>query len=144
MDDLVVPMGDDPIIVRPTTKQRVETLAHQIAGAIRHELRRQGDVEDIRTWVLTAKAFGCTVHRMKSLAGDRDPGFYEPRRRLLFYNGRAPEADCIRFIAHELAHDVVAHWDRCRYRQNSLELYDDHRATFQHRVARQVEELILG
>lgn len=103
-----------------------------------------GDRALVSTWVKSARELGASVMSFRSTKGlDHDPGFYDWRTQRIFYNRAAPTDKCIRYIVHELAHHVVAQW-RFSQLRSGVERYDGNRQTLQHRIARRVEEILLG
>ncbi len=144
MEDRVVPMGDDPIRLHPSTQEKIDTHAALIVATIRRAVRQQGPIDQLKTWVLAAKELKYGVQRMKARKGDVELGLYDHITRTIFYNGAAPKDKCIRYIAHELAHGVGIDLKGSRMPMTPMERFDDDRESFQHKVARRVEEILLG
>jgi len=101
----------------------------------------KGPKDDVSTWIKAARELGATVIRGTTKEGD--PGLYNPKTAQIIYDPRSDEATLCRRIVHELAHHVQATY-RIGGIRRGVERYDDDRETLQHRIARRVEEILLG
>ena len=122
-------------------KVSVEEIAPGIARQILSQL--EGPRDEVSTWVKAAEALGAVVYGFYGQPGD-GPGFYDGRRGIICYNLCASKEKRIRYLLHEIAHHALATWPGSRFPRIALERYDDDRQSVQHRVARRVEEILLG
>ena len=126
---------------RRVSAETVETSARSVARVLL--AKAEGPVDEPPTWLVVAKALGVRVLGFYGLPGD-GPGYYEAATQTVYYNLRAPKSERARYIVHELAHRILATWPGGGCQRVALERYDDDRQTVQHRVARRVEEIVLG
>ena len=117
----------------------VEALAHRCARQIRRELT--GPTDSLATWCDTARALGAQVCPLSE--DEPGPGYYDVEQEKIFVNVYTDEATLSRRVVHELAHHVLIRF-KIRPRRRAEERYDDDRQTLEHRIARRVEELLLG
>ena len=133
-------LSDDPIrLAPPATQTEIDGRARAVAAIIRSVAT--GPMTDIYVCVKAARELGATVIKGRT-SGD-DPGLYDPKTARIIYDPRSDETECCRRIIHELAHHVQATY-RIGAIRRGVERYNDNRETLQHRIARRVEEILLG
>jgi Zn-dependent peptidase ImmA (M78 family) len=124
----------------PITEETIDSMARTVARVIRRHV--EGDESNVQTWINAAQGLQARVWRYNGQPNE--PGYYDGATMSIFYNMNAPTEECIRYIIHELGHHVLTILPSSNYKRSALERYADDRNTVQHRVARKVEEIVLG
>lgn len=133
-------LSDDPIVLAPPpTSTEIDGRARAVVAVIRGVAR--GPKDEAATWIKAARELGASV--IRGTTKDGDPGLYNPKTAQIIYDPRSDELTICRRIVHELAHHVQATY-RIGAIRRGVERYDDNRETLQHRIARRVEEILLG
>jgi hypothetical protein len=136
-------LEDDPIVLAPRASDaEVNARARQVVAIINSA--KNGPKDEAATWIKAARELNATV--VKGTTKGDDPGLYWRRKSgegIIVYDPRADEAEICRRIVHELAHHVQSTYKISALR-NGIERYNDDRETLQHRIARRVEEILLG
>jgi Zn-dependent peptidase ImmA (M78 family) len=126
---------------RRVRREEIELVAQGAARVILSHT--EGSLLEVETWILAARTLGAQVKAFRSRSGA--PGFYKGGQQpAIYYNLEASTPDRIRCLVHELAHHVLATWPDTAFPRTSCECYDDDRQSVQHRIARRVEEILLG
>lgn len=120
-------------------KPEIEALARQCVRQIKKE--HTGPIDSADAWIETAKALGAEVYELDD--DEPGPGYYDVEDREIYVNVYTDEWTLCRRIVHELAHHVLIHF-KIRPRRRASERYDDDRQTLEHKIARRVEEILLG
>jgi hypothetical protein len=143
------------------TEERVtdETI-DESAGLIARRLlsRADGPIHAVSTWTDVARRSGVRVLRF--FAQSAAPGWYvsdripdgsedylSPPAPIIYVNGTLDEESQVRVLIHELAHDAIDNWEPPRLSglpPADLRAYDDDADDVHHRIARKVEEIVLG
>lgn len=127
------------------SQKAIDAAAHLVADDLRRELL--GSPQSPQTWQAVARQRG--IDLVFHHSPDADRGIYYPEgpggRPVILAYASLPPALLCRVLVHELAHDVLEAWQPPRLPgMADAERYDDDRQTVQHRVARRVEELLVG
>ena len=127
---------------RRVRDENLTDIAQSVARVIHSHL--EGNLLTADSWIVAARALGARVQAFRydtSVQGFYRGGAIQP---VIYYNIAAPEHEKIRTIVHELAHHILATWPETVFPRTSWEYYQGDRQTTQHRIARLVEELLLG
>jgi hypothetical protein len=130
------------------TNDDIEVIAKSVVRIIRAGLAKHQDtsmppIENLAAWATAARELGARLVRFFGKEGD-GVGYCDPKHAIIYYDCLESDHDCIRYIAHELAHHVQIVMPRGMAPITGLERYDDNRQSVQHRVARRAEILLLG
>lgn len=124
----------------------IESRAHFIHAILKSEVDREGDIYDPLTWVTTTEKQGVRVSTFRDTGEEAIPAFFvgDATGGCVYYNSGARPKKVCHYICHEVAHVLVAQKFTGTIRGLRTEFYHDDAHTWQHRVARRVEELIFG
>lgn len=143
--ELKLLFGDDRIhLAKALSKPEVDTMARgysrQIAATMKNRPR-----DIAQTWVDSANALGATVHKMADDDENKGKsiGYYCWRTKRIIYDPSWDEWTICHTLCHELTHHLICHSGSGSIR-NGIERFDDNRETLQHRIARKVQEIMLG
>ncbi len=143
--ELKLLFGEDRIhLAKALSKPEVDDLARGVARQMRASMEKRSP-DTVEAYVHAARVLGATIHKMQ---GDdkhkgQDHGYYCWRTKRIIYDPDWDEWTVIHTLCHELAHHVLCH-HRAGAIRGGVERYDDDRETLQHRIARRVEEILLG
>ncbi len=111
-----------PLTPRRVRAEEIEMVAQRVARVILSHA--EGSLLLVDTWTTAARTLGAQVKAFRSRSGA--PGFYQGGQQPTIY------------------YNMEATWPETTFPRASHECYDDDRQSVQHRIARRVEDVLLG
>lgn len=143
--ELKLLFGQDRIhLAKALSKREIDSEARGLARQIKGAMGKL-PLDSPSSWITTARELGAQVHPMS----DDDPrkglehGYYCWNSRQIIYDQDWDEWTVCHTLCHELAHHLICH-RRVGAIRGGIERFDDDRETLQHRIARRVQEILLG
>ena len=137
--------GEDRIyLTKALSTPEVDSIARGHARRIKSIAGKRA-LDNPQTWIDVSRELGATVHKM----ADNDErkgeshGYYDWHSKKIIYDPDWDEWTVCGTLCHELTHHLICH-SRIGAIRSGVERYDDDRETLQHRIARRVEEILLG
>jgi hypothetical protein len=124
------------------TQQDIDDIARSVVRIIKSNMPKGADFSVLDNWVTACSNLKTNVKVFYNKTDE--PGYYDPASNTVYLHHELDEYVAIRIICHELAHHVQVIMPFMLASQTRLERYDDEKNSVQHRVARRVEEIILG
>lgn len=143
--DLKLLFGEDRIhLAKALSKPEVDSLARGYSRKIQGAMKKR-PIDDMNSWVEASVALGATVHKMADDDKNKGEslGYYCWRSKRIIYDPDWDEWTICHTLCHELTHHLICHAGEGAIR-GGIERFDDHRETLQHRIARRVQEIMLG
>lgn len=140
ISDVKILFADDPIRLKAALgKPDIEAQAREVRAGIVAGIPPEADRQLAATWIKAAYEAGVLgVFPLKE--GDERAGYYDWRKRYVYYNRNLPEAIICRVIFHETCHDALAH-RRVGALRYGVERYDGNRRTLQEKICECAESL---
>ncbi len=143
--ELKLLFGEDRIhLAKALSKPEVDSVARGYARKIKGVMGKL-PADDFASWIHAARELGAKVHPMADddeMKG-QGQGYYDWRTKQIVYDPDWDEWTLCHVLCHELVHHLICH-NRVGAIRNGVERYDDHRESLQHRIARRVQEILLG